>query len=169
MKQRAKKVRSVVNNSSQHFLMNMQSSAAELQEPKGPCSRRWKNDIVMFRRFFLFKGSDLLVKKKCLERKGRLSNTKPRLENVFYPMFNFSRTGTFKVMPTLVKEDGFFLLCCCCCLLIILVSGDFYSGPDTNTASVRDIYAKSDLGNFTGHFNATVAPMDALLLKFDFH
>ena len=56
-----------------------------------------------------------------------------------------------------------------CCKLRAMVAGDFFCGSmDTSTASVRDIYAKRDLGNFTHMFNATVPPMDALLLKLDF-
>ena len=53
--------------------------------------------------------------------------------------------------------------------LFRITAGDFFSGPDTSTASVRDVYAKRNLGNFTDTFNMTVPPMDALLLKFAFH
>ena len=50
-----------------------------------------------------------------------------------------------------------------------VAAGDFFSGPmGSNTASVRDIYEKRDLGNFTRMFNATVPPMDAMLLKLAF-
>jgi hypothetical protein len=47
-------------------------------------------------------------------------------------------------------------------------AGDFYSGPDSGKASVRDIYGKKDLGNYTNTFTAAVPPMDALLLRFGF-
>lgn len=52
-----------------------------------------------------------------------------------------------------------------------IAAGDFFSGPmdsTCNTASVRDIYEKRDLGNLTHMFNATVPPKDAMLLKLDF-
>ena len=47
-------------------------------------------------------------------------------------------------------------------------AGDFYSGPDSGKASVRDIYGKKNLGNYTNTFTAAVPPMDALLLRFGF-
>ena len=46
--------------------------------------------------------------------------------------------------------------------------GDFYSGPATNIAKVRDIGRLKDLGTFHSHFNSTVPPMDGRLLRFAF-
>lgn len=43
--------------------------------------------------------------------------------------------------------------------------GDFFSRPTSESATVRDIYAKKDLGEAQGTFNMTVTPMDAVLLK----
>lgn len=46
-----------------------------------------------------------------------------------------------------------------------------YAYMDSNTLRVRaiiDAYRKRDLGNFTHMFNATVQPMDAMLLKLNF-
>ena len=46
--------------------------------------------------------------------------------------------------------------------------GDFYSGPLSKKATVRDVGNLKDLGHFVGHFNATVPTMDGLLLRFKF-
>jgi alpha-galactosidase len=47
--------------------------------------------------------------------------------------------------------------------------GDFYSGPNTTTASVRDVFERRELGNISGHFTAVVPPMDGKLFRFAFH
>lgn len=46
--------------------------------------------------------------------------------------------------------------------------GDFYSGPVSKKATVRDVGNLKDLGHFAGYFNATVPAMDGLLLRFTF-
>ena len=46
--------------------------------------------------------------------------------------------------------------------------GDFYSGPTGETAAIRDLYARKDLGHFSGTFNVSVPPMDGKMYKFSF-
>ena len=46
--------------------------------------------------------------------------------------------------------------------------GDFYSGAASSTAQVRDVGRRVELGNHTDVFNATVPPMDGMLLRMTF-
>jgi len=45
---------------------------------------------------------------------------------------------------------------------------DFFSGPASTKATVRDVGHLKDLGTFDSVFNATLPPMDGLLLRFTF-